>query len=170
MVLSGLIPPSAPAGPSHQSGRVILASLESPALRFGVVFLINTSAPPQTLPKSAPGFTRYSGAQYPKIREYPRLRSWQIGAPCKAAFRQRRLAAKANAGGGPTGRALPQSPGRLLPKALRLPRRRAALVSKQTSSVRKSPTWAIKESLIWGMHAVPPRCFNLIIVRSGAAL
>src|SRR5215208_4506571 len=32
----GLSPPSAPAGPSHQSGRVILASLESPTLRFGV--------------------------------------------------------------------------------------------------------------------------------------
>src|SRR5829696_2705602 len=54
---------------------------------------------------------------------------------------------------------------------LRAPRRSTSsevlLVSKRTPSVRTSPTWGRKESLIWGMCSGPPRYYNLINRQAG---
>ena len=41
-------------------------------------------------------------------------------------------------------------------------------LSKHRTSVRKSPIWSRKKSLIWGMCYYPTRYYNLIIVKPGA--
>jgi hypothetical protein len=89
------------------------------------------------------------------------------GLALTATLRMGRVASKASDGGGPTGTALLRRPGRLPPRALRLPRR-AYLVSKHTPPVKTCPIGARKKSPIWGMRPGPPRYYNLIIVRSGA--